>query len=195
MIRVNLLPHRQEKKAARQRQMMLAAGVFAAIGVLVGMAGHTYLSHRLEEQHGRNTYLQGEIKKLEDQIAKIKDVKEQTQDMLARKQVVESLQTNRAEAVHLIDQLVRQMPEGMWLKSVKQAGTVVNVQGFAQTNGRISTFMRNVEASPWLEKPELVEIKAAALNNSKISEFTMNVRVKRVEAEADTGSKKKGAGT
>jgi type IV pilus assembly protein PilN len=194
MVRVNLLPHRQEKRAARQRQMVAAAGVVAAAGIVIAIVGHTYLSSRVSDQQDRNAYLQGEITKLEKQIEKIRDVKERTQDMLARKQVVESLQTNRSEAVHLMDQLVRLMPEGMWLKNVKQAGSGVNIQGFAQTNGRISTFMRNVESSQWLERPELVEIKAATFNNSKISEFNMNVKVKRVEAEAEAGSKKKGKG-
>ena len=113
--------------------------------------------------------------------------------MLARKQVVESLQTNRSEAVHLIDQLVRQLPEGMWIKSVKQTGQIVNIIGLAQTNGRISTLMRNFDASQWLEKPELVEIKAVAANNTQVSEFSLNVRVKRAAAQnADTAGGKAG---
>ncbi|MEO5862136.1 MAG: PilN domain-containing protein [Burkholderiales bacterium] len=181
MIRINLLPHRQEKRAQRKRQMAVGAVLAAGIGVVIGLLGHTYFSGRVDVQRARNAYLTEETKKLDEQIEKINGIKEQTQDLLARKQVVEGLQTNRSEAVHLLDQLVRQLPEGMWIKSVKQTGQVVNIIGYAQTNGRISTLMRNVDASQWLEKPELVEIKAVILNNTSISEFSLNVRVKRPE--------------
>lgn len=196
MIRINLLPHRQEKRAQRKKQMAVGAGIAVGIGLMVGLIGHTYLSGRVDTQRTRNAYLSAETKKLDAQIDKIKGIKEQTADLMARKQVVEGLQTNRAESVHLMDQLVRQLPEGMWIKSVKQTGQVVNIVGYAQTNGRISTLMRNFDGSEWLEKPELVEIKAVALNNSSISEFSMNVRVKRaqvetVEAGDPKGKKKK----
>ncbi|MDQ3260169.1 MAG: PilN domain-containing protein [Pseudomonadota bacterium] len=183
MIRINLLPHRQEKRAQRKRQMAVGAVLAAGIGVVIGLLGHTYFSGRVDVQRARNAYLTEETKKLDEQIEKINGIKEQTQDLLARKQVVEGLQTNRSEAVHLLDQLVRQLPEGMWIKSVKQTGQVVNIIGYAQTNGRISTLMRNVDASQWLEKPELVEIKAVILNNNSISEFSLNVRVKRPEIQ------------
>jgi len=183
MIRINLLPHRQEKRAQRKRQMAVGAVLAAGIGVVIGLLGHTYFSGRVDVQRVRNAYLTEETKKLDEQIEKINGIKEQTQDLLARKQVVEGLQTNRSEAVHLLDQLVRQLPEGMWIKSVKQTGQVVNIIGYAQTNGRISTLMRNVDASQWLEKPELVEIKAVILNNNSISEFSLNVRVKRPEIQ------------
>ena len=147
MIRINLLPHRQEKRAARKRQMAIAAGIVTGVGLAIALLGHTYLSGRVEKQRDRNAYLTQEMATLDKQIEEIKSIKEQTQDLLARKQVVESLQTNRSEAVHLVDQLVRQLPEGMWLKSVKQTGQIVNIIGLAQTNGRISTLMRNLDGS------------------------------------------------
>ena len=192
MIRINLLPHRQEKRAARKRQMAIAAGVVASVGLVIALLGHTYLSGRVEKQRDRNAYLTQEMASLDKQIEEIKSIKEQTQDLLARKQVVESLQTNRSEAVHLVDQLVRQLPEGMWLKSVKQTGQIVNIIGLAQTNGRISTLMRNLDGSEWLEKPELVEIKATTANNVQASEFSMNVRVKRAAAQTDDAANAKG---
>lgn len=196
MIRINLLPHRQEKRTQRKRQMAVGAGIAAGIGLMIGLLGHTYFSGRVDTQRARNAFLSEETKKLDAQIEKIKSIKEQTADLMARKQVVEGLQTNRAESVHLMDQLVRQLPEGMWIKSVKQTGTIVNVIGYAQTNGRISTLMRNFDSSEWLEKPELVEIKAATQNNNQVSEFSMNVRVKRAvlettEDKAQKGGKKK----
>lgn len=192
MIRINLLPHRQEKRAQRKKQMAVGAGIAAGLGLVVGLLGHTYFSGRVDTQRIRNVYLSEEAKKLDAQIEKIKGIKEQTADLMARKQVVEGLQTNRAESVHLMDQLVRQLPEGMWIKSVKQTGQIVNVMGYAQTNGRISTLMRNLDGSEWLEKPELVEIKAVVLNNNPTSEFSMNVRIKRAQPEAAAESANKG---
>jgi type IV pilus assembly protein PilN len=192
MIRINLLPHRQEKRSQRKRQIAVGAAITAGIGLVIALLGHTYFSGRIDTQRTRNAYLTEETKKLDEQIEKIKGIKEQTQDLLARKQVVEGLQTNRSEAVHLFDQLVRQLPEGLWIKSVKQTGQVVNVIGYAQTNGRISTLMRNFDASQWLERPELVEIKAVTVNNNLISEFSLNVRVKRPEIQAGDGSGKDG---
>lgn len=192
MIRINLLPHRQLKREQRKKQMAVGAGIAVAIGLVIGLLGHTYLSGRVDTQRMRNAYLSEETKKLDAQIEKIKAIKEQTADLMARKQVVEGLQTNRAESVHLIDQLVRQLPEGVWIKTVKQTGQVVNIVGYAQTNGRISTLMRNLDSSEWLEKPELVEIKAVALNNNPISEFGMNVRVKRVQVETSEAGQKGG---
>ena len=192
MIRINLLPHRQLKREQRKKQMAVGAGVAVAIGLVVGLLGQTYLSGRVDTQRMRNAYLAEETKKLDVQIEKIKAIKEQTADLMARKHVVEGLQTNRAESVHLIDQLVRQLPEGVWIKTVKQTGQIVNIVGYAQTNGRISTLMRNFDSSEWLEKPELVEIKAVALNNNPISEFGMNVRVKRAQVEAPEAGQKGG---
>ncbi len=193
MIRINLLPHRQEKRGQRKRQMAVGGIVAAGIGVVIGLLGHTYFSGRVDTQRSRNAYLTEETKKLDEQIERINGIKEQTQDLLARKQVVEGLQTNRSEAVHLLDQLVRQLPEGMWIKSVKQTGQVVNIIGYAQTNGRISTLMRNFDASQWLEKPELVEIKAVTVNNNSISEFSLNVRVKRPQIQVGDGPEKAGS--
>jgi type IV pilus assembly protein PilN len=193
MIRINLLPHRQEKRAQRKKQMAVGAGIAVGVGLIVGLLGQTYLAGRVDTQRIRNAYLSEETKKLDAQIEKIKGIKEQTADLMARKQVVEGLQTNRAESVHLMDQLVRQLPEGMWIKTVKQTGQIVNIVGYAQTNGRISTLMRNFDGSEWLEKPELVEIKASMLNNNPVSEFSMNVRVKRVQPEvADDSGQKSG---
>jgi type IV pilus assembly protein PilN len=192
MIRINLLPHRLEKRVQRKRQMVVGAGIAAGFGLMIGLLGHTYFSGRVETQRTRNAFLSEETKKLDEQIEKIKTIKEQTADLMARKKVVEGLQTNRAESVHLMDQLVRQLPEGMWIKSVKQTGQIVNVIGYAQTNGRISTLMRNFDSSEWLEKPELVEIKAVTQNNNLISEFSLNVRIKQTQVETADDSAQKG---
>ncbi|MCC6193467.1 MAG: PilN domain-containing protein, partial [Burkholderiales bacterium] len=146
---------------------------------------HGVLAAQIENQRDRNNLLKKEIAKLDEQIKEIDRLRDQIQAVLARKQVVETLQANRSEAVHLLDQLVRQLPAGIYLKSVNQAGTKVTISGYAQSNARVSTLMRNLEASPWLERPELIEIKLVPAPNTPkerqltINEFTLNFYIKR----------------
>ncbi|HVK54108.1 MAG TPA: PilN domain-containing protein [Burkholderiales bacterium] len=191
MIRINLLPHREMRRAARQRQFAIMAGFTGAIGLTIALLVHFINVNRIDDQQNRNQFLTTEIKKLDIQIDEIKKLKEQTQDLLSRKQVVESLQTNRNEAVYLLDQLLRQLPDGTYLKSVKQTGDKVNLTGYAQSNARVSTLMRNLASSPWLESPELVEIKAATINNVRANEFSLNVKIKRQKPEEQSGPKPK----
>lgn len=190
MIRINLLPHREQKKAARQRQIAFLAGAVSVLAIIIVFMVHTVLGAQVENQGARNQYLENEIKKLDDQIAEIKKLKEQTQAMLARKQVVETLQSNRSAVVYLLDELVRKLPDGVYLKSVKQSGADVNLQGYAQSNARVATLMRNLETSPWLRSPNLIEVKAATVNSLRVSEFSLNVKLVRPEhgADKDKGS-------
>ena len=125
--------------------------------------GWVILGAQIENQESRNTLLKTEIAKLDEQIKEIDKLREQTQALLARKQVVETLQSNRTEAVHLLDQMVRQLPDGIYLKSLKQIGPKITLVGYAQSSARVSTLMRNIDSSPWLQQPELVEIKLGAL--------------------------------
>ena len=176
MIRINLLPHREQKRAARQRQFGLLAGGIAGTALIMVVLVHTFLAGRIENQQGRNSYLETEIAILDKQIAEIKRIKEQTQNLLARKQVVETLQNNRSAVVHLLDQLARQLPDGVYLKEVKQTGNDIFLQGYAQSNARVATLMRNLDASPWLEYPNLIETKSATIKNIRGSEFTLTVK-------------------
>lgn len=187
MIRINLLPHREQKRAARQRELAFMAGATSVLGLLIVFMVHTILGTQIENQEARNNFLKTEIKKLDDQIAEIKVLKEQTQAMLARKQVVETLQSNRSAVVYLLDQLVRQLPDGVYLKAVKQSGNSISLQGYAQSNARVATLMRSLEASPWLQTPNLIEVKAATINNLRASEFSLNVKLVPPEATADKG--------
>src|SRR5881398_1430336 len=159
MVRINLLPHREQKRQARQRQFVSLAVGLAILGIAVVGLGHVVIAARINNQNNRNNLLKTEIAKLDEQIKEIDRLRDQTQALLARKQVVETLQANRTEAVHLLDQLVRQLPDGVYLKSVKQVGAKVTLNGYAQSNARVSTLMRNIEASPWVSEPNLVEIK------------------------------------
>src|ERR1700747_2028118 len=182
MVRINLLPHREQKRQARQRQFVSLASVLALLAIAVVGLGHVVIAARIEDQNSRNKLLQSEIAKLDEQIKEIDRLRDQTQALLARKQVVETLQANRTEAVHLLDQLVRQLPDGVYLKSVKQNGARVTVVGYAQSNARVSTLMRNIENSPWLTTPELIEIRSVALDKQKVNEFTLAAQIKRQAA-------------
>jgi len=183
--RINLLPHREERrKRARQHFYVLAGGV-GIIGILIVAAVHGFYSSRIETQIERNRFLKAENTKLDKEIAEIQKLKDETQALLARKQVIETLQTDRATTVYMLEQLVRQMPEGVYLKSVVQKGTRINLLGYAQSNARVSTLMRNIEASPWLGSPGLVEVKAGVVDKRRVSEFNMNLSLKRPAAEKD----------
>lgn len=193
MMRINLLPHREQKRAARQRQFAVLAGLVFGLAVVVALLGHTILSSRIDNQKNRNAFLQTEIVKLDKQIDEIKVLKEQIQALLARKKVVETLQGNRSQVVHLMDQLMRQLPDGVYLKAVKQTGNSINLQGYAQSNARVASLMRNLEASPWLVSPELIETKAATVNNLRVSEFSLNVKLTS-PLQQDEGEQAKKAG-
>ena len=184
MIRINLLPHREQKRQARQRQFVSIAIGLAILGLAVVGLVHVIFATQIENQQSRNKLLKDEIAKLDEQIKEIDRLREQTQALLARKQVVETLQTNRTEAVHVLDQMVRQLPDGIYLRSLRQVGPKVTVIGYAQSNARVSTLMRNIESSPWLTQPELVEIKSIAAPGAKdpslrINEFTLTFLLKR----------------
>ncbi len=183
MIPINLLPHRAERRKAQQRQFFALAAAAVGVGALSVVLVHGVLAQRIDSQEKRNSYLTEQIADLDKQIDEIKKLKEQTQAMLDRKKVVETLQTNRTEAVRLLDQLVRQLPDGLYLKAVKQSNEVVNVTGYATSNARVSTLMRNFDASPWLEDPKLVEIKAVRVGNANLNEFNLNVKLTRPKTE------------
>ncbi len=179
MIRINLLPHRELARAARRRQFGILLGIVLATGVVVVVLGHTFIAARQSNQEARNAFLEQEIAKLDGQIGEIKKIKEQTQALLARKQVVETLQSNRTEVVHLFDQMIRLLPDGLYLKSFKQSGDTITLSGYTQSSARVSTLMRNLDDSPWFESPALVEIKAATVNNLRANEFVLTIKQTR----------------
>ena len=182
--RINLLPHRAERrKRARQHFYVLAGGT-AVLGAVIVFAMHTFYAEKISTQESRNTYLKGEIAKLDKEIAEINKLKDEIQALLARKAIIETLQADRAQTVHLLDELVRQTPEGVYLKSLTQKGLRVQVLGYAQSNARVSTLMRNIESSPWLENPVLVEVKAASVDKRRVSEFNLFLFLKRAAVEA-----------
>jgi type IV pilus assembly protein PilN len=191
MIRINLLPHREEKRKARQKQFAVFAGIAAAVSLSIAALLWFAFDHQIENQKGRNKYLTDEIATLDKKIEEIRKIREETASLLAKKQVVESLQSNRSEPVYLLDQLLRQLPEGLYLKSIRQTGTKVNVTGYAQSNARVAALMRNIEASPYIESPSLVEIKATTVNTVRANEFNLDFSIKRAKADDGKAGPKK----
>lgn len=190
MIRINLLPHREEARKARRQQFYSVAGMVVALGGLVVFLGYTIIDGYIQHQESRNTFLKSEIAALDKQVEEIKRLKEQSQALLDRKNAIESLQKDRGETVYLLSELVQQTPEGIYLKSLKQAGSVVTISGYAQSNSRVSTLMRNVEASQWMGTPRLIEIKAVVLAGRRLNEFSMDFRLVRTAAEENKDLKK-----
>ncbi len=190
MIRINLLPHRELARAARRRQFTALLGVAVAVGVAAVVAGHAVIAARQSTQDARNAFLEKEIVRLDEQIGEIKKIREQTRALLDRKQVVETLQANRTEVVHLFDQLIRLLPDGLYLKSFKQSGDSITLSGYTQSSARVSTLMRNLDSSPWFESVSLVEIKAATVNNLRANEFVL--AVKQTRQQTDDGTEARG---
>jgi type IV pilus assembly protein PilN len=189
MIRINLLPHREEAKKERRQQFFVLSGLVSVLGLLIVFAVYTAIAGYIGTQESANDFLKKEIAVLDKQLDQIKRLKEQTKALLARKQVIEDLQRDRGETVYLLSEMVKQVPEGIYLKTLKQDGLNVNITGYAQSNARVSALMRNLESSPWLESPQLVEVKAIVLNGRRSNEFAMNVTLTRIKSEDGKVSK------
>jgi type IV pilus assembly protein PilN len=190
VILINLLPHREEKRRARKRTFFIGIGVAAFAGLVAVGVWYSVLQQLTQAQQDRNAFLKAEIGKLEAQIKDIANLRAEIEALKARQKAVEDLQTNRNVPVYLLDELVKQTPEGIYLTSIRQAENVVTVSGVAQTNERVSEFLRNTQYnSKWLERPELVEIKAASVQTAnreqrRLFDFSMRVTIKRPAAPA-----------
>lgn len=185
MIRINLLPHREQRRKQRRQQFFTLAGAMLLVGAGIGLAVHLIITGYIDSQENRNNIFKAEIAKLDQDIAEIKRLQEQIDALLARKRVIESLQSYRAETVHVFNDLARLMPEGVALKSLKQTGLKIELRGVAQSNARVSTLMRNLDSSPYLESPQLVEIKSASVDNRRVGDFVLNVSIERPKPPAD----------
>jgi type IV pilus assembly protein PilN len=203
VILINLLPHREVKRAARKRAFFATLGASAVAGALVVGLWYAGLQQLTAAQQSRNAFLQAEITRLDSQIRDIANLRAEIDALRARQKAVEDLQTDRNIPVYLLDELVRQTPEGVYLATIRQTGGTVAVTGLAQTNERVSEFLRNTAYnSPWLERPELIEIKIApppqgqgaraALDQRRLFEFSMRVSLKRPQA-ADPAAPATGA--
>jgi type IV pilus assembly protein PilN len=190
VILINLLPHREERRKQRKRAFFAGLGASAVAGLVATGVWYTVLQQMTAAQQARNTFLQAEITRLDTQIKDIATLRGEIEALKARQRAVEDLQTDRNTPVHLLDELVKQTPEGVYLTTIRQNGLVVSVSGVAQTNERVSEFLRNtLYNSEWLERPELVEIKATQVTTAnreqrRLFEFSMRVSIKRPPSAA-----------
>jgi type IV pilus assembly protein PilN len=195
MILINLLPHREEKRRLRKQAFFIGMGISAVAGLVLVAGWYAVHQQMIASQQARNDFLKTEITKLDDQIKDVATLKSEIEALKARQKAVEDLQTDRNMPVHLLNELVKQTPEGIYLKSIKQDGQSVMVSGIAQTNERVSEFLRNTAYnSPWLERPELQEIKAASVtladakDPKRLFEFSVKVGLKRPQDAASAAS-------
>lgn len=199
MILINLLPHREEKRRQRKRAYFVSLGLSALVGAAVVLVWYSVLQQMNSAQESRNAFLKAEIARLDTQIKDIATLRSEIEALKARQKAVEDLQTDRNVPVYLLDELVKQTPEGVYLTSVKQNGQVVSLSGVAQTNERVSEFLRNaLYNSAWLERPELVEIKASSVNSTsreqrRLFDFLMRVTIKRQQGATAPGIPASGA--
>ena len=194
MIRINLLPHREQRRKERRQRFFALIGMMLLLGAGIGLVVHLIIAGYIDAQESRNAVFKAEIAKLDKDIAEIKRLQEQIDALLARKKVIESLQSYRAETVHVFNELARLVPEGVVLKSLTQKGLKIELKGQAQSNARVSTLMRNLDGSPYLESPQLVEIKAASVDNRRVGEFVLNVNIERPKTIDDAGKRQQGGG-
>lgn len=183
MIRINLLPHREIKRKERRQQFYVVSGLMIVLGLAIAFAVHTVIGGFIERQDRKNQIFKTEIAKLDTEIAEIKRLREQIDALLARKRVIESLQSDRAQTVHVLNEMARQMPEGIYLKSIKQTARLITLVGYAQSNARVSHLMRALDESPYLTQPQLVEIKAATVDGRRVGEFTLNITIEQPKEE------------
>ena len=195
MILINLLPHREARRQQRKQAFFAGIGMAVLVGAGIVLLWYTAVNTQIGTQEEHNQFLSSEIKRLDSQIKDVATLKAEIAALQARQKAVEDLQADRNMPVYLLNELVKQTPEGVYLTSIKQGGQQVAITGVAQTNERISEFLRNTSSnSPWLEKPQLVEIKAQTLqiagsrDQRRMFAFTMGVTLKRPPAPGSAAS-------
>lgn len=174
---INLLPWREMQRKERRRQLAsVAFGAVVLMGLII-LYAHMHMDSLIDYQQARNTFLQKQIHKVDAQIKEIKNLESQREKLLARMNIIQQLQSNRPQIVHLFDEVVKTLPDGVYLTKIKQKGDSLTVMGAAQSNARVSEFMRNLDASKWLTKPRLDVIKAdkSKRERARVSEFTLQV--------------------
>ncbi|MGE7138784.1 PilN domain-containing protein [Luteibacter sp. NPDC031894] len=177
MARINLLPWRAERRKQREREFYVQLGLAFGAALVVLIAWSFWMDARINNQGDRNTYLQGEIKQLDDRIAKIKDLEKVRADLLQRKQIIEQLQANRSQMVHLFDELVKTIPASARLSGMKQSAESMSLDGVSQSNSSVAEYMRNIEASPWMGHVDLRKTENTHDGSRMPYRFGLDVRL------------------
>ncbi len=185
MAHINLLPWREELRKQRQKEFGVMAGLGVAFAAAIWGLVHMQMVNRIDAQDQRNAYLEAQIKVLDTKIAKIKELEKTKAGLLARMNIIQQLQSNRPESVHLMDQLVQTLPDGVFLTSITQTGKALTLAGVAQSNARVSAYMRNIDASQWMANPKLDFIQTKEQKQRRIAEFTLRASQVRAQSSAD----------
>jgi type IV pilus assembly protein PilN len=183
MARINLLPWREAERRRRQKEFAIAAAMAVALVLLLGLGLRFQIEAMIDSQESRNAFLQSEIAKLNARIREIEKLEQKKADLLARMNVIQQLQQSRPEVVHLFDEVVRSVPEGVYLTSLTQSGGQVVVEGRAQSNARVSAFMRNIQASPWITNPDLLLIENKDQTGTGLSHFRLGFSQQRLQQD------------
>jgi type IV pilus assembly protein PilN len=182
MIRINLLPHREARRKGRRQQFYVLLGLISVLAAVIWFLGFSLVNRQIAAQNEKNEFLKREIASLDKEIDEIKKIQEQTNALLARKRVIEALQANRTETVHLFNELAKQVPEGIYLRTLVQTGQKIAITGYAQSNARITTLMNNLDESPLLERSTLVETKSETVANRRLNAFSITTMITRQTA-------------
>lgn len=174
-MRINLLDWRSERRARLKKQFLSWLGIGCALSVAIVGLAYVSMQRAVESQQGRNQFLSQQIADLDKQIKEIQELEKVKQNLLARMRVIEQLQQSRSATVHFFDEIVNTIPDGVYLTSIKQNGENVTIDGVAESSGRISAYLKNLDSSPWFRDPKLVVIKTGEKNKQRNSEFTLQV--------------------
>ena len=185
MARINLLPWRAERRKQRQKEFMAMLGLSALAAAVLAFLIVGFYKGQIRGQNDRNAYLQEQITQVDAKIKEIEELDKKKAKLLARKEVIEQLQANRSQMVHLFDSLVRTIPDGVILTALKQEGDVLTLTGRSQSNARVSTYMRNLESSGWMTNPDLSVIEAKGDNKGLPYEFNLQVKLANPNAPKD----------
>jgi len=196
MTKINLLDWRAERRARRLEQFrnMMVLGLILAVGIVA--IGYTAMTNAISQQQARNDYLKQQIAEIDQKIKEIEDLERTKQNLLARMRVIEELQSSRSATVHFFDELVNTVPDGITLTALKQVGDTVTLEGIAESNGRISSYIKSFESSPWFADPKLVVIKTSEKNKQREGQFTLQVKnlTKAVKGESGDNADPAAAG-
>jgi type IV pilus assembly protein PilN len=192
MARINLLPWRAERRKQREREFYMQLGLAAVAGIFVAFLWVSWMNARIDNQNDRNSYLRAEIKQVDNKIAKIKDLEKVRQRLLARKKIIEQLQANRSQMVHLFDELVKTIPPSVRLTKMTQKGDSMSLEGVAQSNASVAEYMRNLEASPWMTNIDLRKTENTHDGSRMPYSFGLDLKLTKPKDDDGKGADKAG---
>lgn len=177
MAKINLLPWREQRRERLRKEFLAVLGSVVAVAVLAVVLGHVVISAQITHQNGRNEYLRSHIRELDKQVAEIRDLQTRRNQLLDRMKVIQDLQGTRPLIVHIFDEIVRTLPDGVYFRGMDRAGQVITIRGTAESNNRVSSLMRRLDASEWFSDPNLKAVTANPRFGDQGNDFELTVKV------------------